>query len=101
MGFEDWLREADEIVAEAEEESRRKMEANQRAREKELAYNKRRMAMDVRVTKCFLVQVVDDDENEIAAEYVFSNTKKEAQDRGYDMRDEIAKEEAYADTGES
>lgn len=101
MSFDNWLREADAEVAQAEEESRRKLEANQRAREKELAYNERRMSMDVRVTKCFLVQVVDDGGNEIVAEYVFSNTKKEAQERGYDMRDEIAKEGAYADTGES
>lgn len=101
MSFDNWLREADAEVAQAEEESRRKMAANQRAREKELAYNERRMSMDVRVTKCFLVQVVDDEGNEIVAEYVFSNTKKEATDRGYDMRDEIAKGEAYANTGES
>lgn len=101
MGFENWLREADKIVAEAEEESRKKIEANRRAREKELAYNERRLAMDVRVTKCYLVQVVDDEGNEVACEYVFSNTKKEAEDRGYAMRDEIAKEGSYADTGES
>ena len=56
--------------------------------------------MKVVVSKCYLVQVVDDDGNELDCEYVFSSTKKEAEDRGYAMRDQLAEEDAYGDTGE-
>lgn len=56
--------------------------------------------MKVVVSKCYLVQVVDDDGNELDCEYVFSGTKKEAEDRGYAMRDQLAEEDAYGDTGE-
>lgn len=47
--------------------------------------------MKVRVTKCYLVQLLDKDDNEVSCEYVFSDTKKEAEKRGKEMEDEYIK----------
>ncbi|MCF0106128.1 MAG: hypothetical protein HUJ53_05155 [Holdemanella sp.] len=41
--------------------------------------------MKARITKCFLIQITDDDGNEIDCEYFFSDTKKDAQDRAKEM----------------
>lgn len=45
--------------------------------------------MKVRVTKCYLVQVVDDEENEIVSEYSFVENKKQAEQVGNSLRDDI------------
>ena len=41
--------------------------------------------MQVRITKCYLVQVLDDDGNEVSCNYDFVNTKKEAVQTGREM----------------
>lgn len=48
--------------------------------------------MKIRVTKCYLVQVLDEDGNEQACEYVFANTKKEAEARGRELQRETEEE---------
>lgn len=40
----------------------------------------------VRVTKCYLVQVIDSEDNEVACEYVFANSKEEAMQRGKELK---------------
>ena len=45
--------------------------------------------MKVRVTKCYLVQVLDDEENEEASEYIFCDTKADAQRRGNELKKEV------------
>lgn len=40
------------------------------------------MKYSVRVTKCYLVQVIDAEGNEVACDYVFAQNKKEAENRG-------------------
>lgn len=45
--------------------------------------------MRVRVTKCYLVQILDDEDNEQACEYVFPDTKKQAEARGKEMQQEL------------
>ena len=45
--------------------------------------------MRVEVTKCFLVQVMDEKGNEIECEYLFCNTKEEAKQRGMQMKEDI------------
>lgn len=41
----------------------------------------------VRVTKCYLVQVLDAEGNELQCEYTFVDSKKEAERRGKEMID--------------
>lgn len=48
--------------------------------------------MKIKVTKCYLVQVLDEDGNEQACEYVFSETKKEAETRGRELQHEVEEE---------
>lgn len=48
--------------------------------------------MKIRVTKCYLVQVLDEDGNEQACEYVFVDTKKEAETRGRELQREAEEE---------
>ena len=36
----------------------------------------------IRVSKCYLVQIVDENEDEIGSEYVFTNTKTDAIQHG-------------------
>ena len=50
--------------------------------EREYKKNKKR----VRVTKCYLVQVIDSEDNEVACEYVFANSKEEAMQRGKELK---------------
>lgn len=40
------------------------------------------MKYNVRVTKCYLVQVLDDEGNEVSCNYTFSHNKKEAEQIG-------------------
>lgn len=49
--------------------------------------------MQVRVTKCYLVQVLDDEENEVACNYAFVNTKKEAEQTGKEMIENLKERE--------
>ena len=44
--------------------------------------------MKVSITKCYLVQVLDDDGNELKCEYVFGN-KDEAIKSGKHMKEEV------------
>lgn len=44
--------------------------------------------MKVRVTKCYLVQVLDDDGNEVACEYVFGD-KEDAKQVGKKLKEDI------------
>lgn len=48
--------------------------------------------MKVEVTKCFLVQVMDREGNELSCEYIFCDTKEEARQRGRRMKEEIRKQ---------
>jgi hypothetical protein len=41
----------------------------------------------IRVTKCYLVQVLDAEGNELQCEYAFVDSKKEAECRGKEMID--------------
>ena len=41
--------------------------------------------LKIRLSKCFLVQIVDDEGNEISSEYVFTNQKSVAEQRGKEM----------------
>ena len=41
--------------------------------------------LKIRLSKCFLVQIVDDEGNEIGSEYVFTNQKPVAEQRGKEM----------------
>lgn len=66
-------------------------EAKERNKRLEEEWERKNM-YTVRATKCFLVQVMDSDGNEVKCEYVFTNTKKEAEDIGYKLRDDIVKE---------
>ena len=43
------------------------------------------MRYRVEVTKCYLVQVLDEDGNEVACDYDFVNTKREAEQTGREM----------------
>ena len=43
------------------------------------------MKYRVEVTKCYLVQVLDEDGNEVACDYDFVQTKKEAEQTGREM----------------
>lgn len=45
------------------------------------------------VTKCYLVQVLDKDGNELACEYAFTDTKKEAEAVGERLKDELLEKE--------
>lgn len=40
------------------------------------------MGYSVKITKCYLVQVLDDEGNEVACDYDFVQTKKEAEQTG-------------------
>lgn len=53
----------------------------------------RRLSMEVQVTKCYLVQVLDKDGNELACEYAFTDTKKEAEAVGERLKDEFLEKE--------
>ena len=56
--------------------------------------------MEVRVTKCYLVQVLDDEGNEVACDYSFVQTKKEAERIGALMVKGVqAKEEELCKCG--
>ena len=47
------------------------------------------MKYRVKITKCYLVQVVDEDGNEVVCDYDFVNTKKEAEQTGRDLIDAL------------
>lgn len=49
------------------------------------------MGYSVQVTKCYLVQVLDDDGNEVACNYSFGQTKKEAERIGTQMVKSVQK----------
>lgn len=44
--------------------------------------------MRVEITKCYLVQVLDDEGNEVACEYVFGD-KEEAKETGKRLKEEV------------
>lgn len=50
----------------------------------------RRHRLKTQITKCYLIQVLDDDGNEIECEYVFSD-RKEAELRAKEMKDDAEK----------
>lgn len=41
--------------------------------------------MRIEITRCYLVQVLDDEGNELASDYDFVATKKEAMETGKEM----------------
>lgn len=45
--------------------------------------------MKIRVTKCYLVQILNDEDDEQACEYVFCENKQQAENRGKEMREEL------------
>lgn len=53
--------------------------------------------MKVRVTKCYLVQVLDDEGNEIECVYDFSSSYKEAKEAGERMLEDLKERERYDD----
>lgn len=50
--------------------------------------------MRVEITKCYLVQVMDEDGNELACEYVFGD-KEEAKDTGRQLKKLATMQEEY------
>lgn len=45
--------------------------------------------MRIEVTKCYLVQILDDEGNEITSEYTFKDNKREAMEVGKDLLEMI------------
>lgn len=43
------------------------------------------MGYRIEITKCYLVQILDDDGNEVACDYDFVPTKKDAEKTGREM----------------
>lgn len=50
------------------------------------------MKLSVRVSKCYLVQVLDEDGNELDLDYVFTD-RKGAERRGKELMEELLKAE--------
>lgn len=78
----------EKIVAEAKER-------NRKLEEEWANMNK----YTVRVTKCYLVQVLDEDGNEVACDYAFVENKKEAENTGREMIEDIRRREADENRG--
>lgn len=50
------------------------------------------MSYRVRISKCYLVQVIDEDGNELDMDYVFTD-RKGAELRGKELKEELLKSE--------
>lgn len=72
----------EKIVGEAKEKNRKQ----EKRWEEMQKYN-------VKVSKCYLIQVLDDVGNEVVCEYSFNGTKREAEERGYIMLQEVVDNE--------
>ena len=55
------------------------------------------MRYRVEVTKCYLVQVLDEDGNEVACDYDFVSNKKEAEQTGREMIEAVKRRESEYD----
>ena len=49
--------------------------------------------MKIKVTKCYLVKIFDENLNEIKSEYSFEPTKKDAEAVGYKIVEQLVDEE--------
>jgi hypothetical protein len=89
--WEDFVKETEELELEnklrTEKIVNEAKERNKKAEKEWEDLNK----YSVRVSRCYLVQVMDESGNEVASEYSFASTKKEAEEKGYKMRADIVR----------